>query len=48
MEAYYYQHMTKPQQAAYHAMKAGFAALSPSFSVSRLENQGDIFFQLGK
>ena len=48
MEAYYYQHMTKPQQAAYHAMKAGFAALSPSFSVSRLENRelSDIFFQL--
>ena len=48
MEAYYYQHMTKPRQAAYHAMKAGFTALSPSFSVPRLESQelSVIFFQL--
>ena len=48
MEAYYYQHMTKPRQAAYHAMKAGFTALSPSFSVPRLEagELSDIFFQL--
>ena len=48
MEAYYYQHLPKPQQAAYHAMKTGFAALSPGFSVPRLENQelSDIFFRL--
>ena len=48
MEPYYYQHMTKPRQAAYHAMKAGFAALSPTFPVPRLENRelSDIFFQL--
>ena len=48
MEAYYYQHMTKPRQAAYHAMKAGFTALSPAFSVPRLEARelSDIFFQL--
>ncbi len=48
MEAYYYQHMTKPRQAVYHAMKAGFTALSPSFPVPRLENRelSDIFFQL--
>ena len=48
MEAYYYQHMSKPQQAAYHAMKTGFTALSPSFSVPRLENRelSDIFFRL--
>ena len=48
MEAYYYQHMTKPQQAAYHAMKAGFTAISPSFSVPRLDNRelSDIFFKL--
>ena len=39
MEAYYYQHLPKPQQAAYHAMKTGFAALSPGFSVPRLENR---------
>ena len=48
MEAYYYQHMSKPQQVAYHAMKAGFTALPPGFSVPRLENRelSDIFFQL--
>lgn len=48
MEAYYYQHMSKSQQAAYHAMKTGFTALSPSFSVPRLENRdlSDIFFKL--
>ena len=48
MEPYYYQHMTKPRQAVYHAMKAGFTALSPAFSVPRLENRElrDIFFQL--
>ena len=48
MEAYYYQHLPKPQQAAYHAMKTGFAALSPGFSVRRLENRelSDIFFRL--
>ena len=48
MEAYYYQHLPKPQQAAYHAMKTGFAALSPGFSVPRLKNRelSDIFFRL--
>ena len=48
MEAYYYQHLPKPQQAAYHAMNTGFAALSPGFSVPRLENRelSDIFFRL--
>ena len=48
MEAYYYQRMNKPQQAAYHAMKTGFSALSPSFPVPKLENRelSDIFFKL--
>ena len=48
MEAYYYQHMTRPWQAAYHAMKTGFTTLSSSFSVPRLENKelSTIFFQL--
>ncbi len=48
MEAYYHQRLPRPQQAAYHAMKTGFAALSPRFSVPRLENQvlSDLFFQL--
>ena len=48
MEAYYYQRMTKPQQAAYHAMKVGFSAIAPSFSVPRMENHelSEIFFKL--
>ena len=48
MEAYYYQHMSKPRQAAYHTMKTGFTALSPAFPVPRLDNRelSDIFFQL--
>ena len=48
MEAYYYQQMNKPQQAAYHAMKTGFTTLSPAFSVPMLDNQklSDIFFML--
>ena len=48
MEAYYYQHLNKVQQAAYHAMKTGFTDISPRFSVPRLESQelADIFFQL--
>ena len=48
MEAYYYQHMGKAQQAAYHAMKTGFTALSPSFPVPKLDNPtlSDIFFKL--
>jgi len=48
MEAYYYQRMNKAQQAAYHAMKTGFTALSPAFPVPKLENRelSDIFFKL--
>ena len=48
MEAYYYQQMDKPRQSAYHAMKAGFTALSPAFPVPRLEGRdlSDIFFRL--
>lgn len=40
--------MTKTEQAAYHAMKAGLTALAPSFAVPRLENRelADIFFKL--
>ena len=37
MEAYYYNHLTKQQQSAYHAMKTGLQSLSPSFSVPMLE-----------
>lgn len=45
---YYYSQMDKACQNAYHAMKAGITALSPSFSVPRLEGRelADIFFRL--
>ena len=48
MEAYYYQQLPKPRQAAYRAMKAGITALSPAFPVPMLDKQAlsDIFFQL--
>lgn len=48
MEAYYYQRMNKAHQAAYHTMKTGFTALSPSFAVPKLENRelSEIFFKL--
>ena len=48
MEAYYYRQMNKAWQSAYHAMKTGFTALSPSFSVPRLDSEAlnDIFFRL--
>jgi hypothetical protein len=47
-EAYYYNHLNKAQQSAYHAMKTGLTALAPSFPVPLLENREltDIFFML--
>lgn len=48
MEAYYYQHMDKAEQSAYHAMKVGFAALSPAFPVPCTDRRvlSDLFFKL--
>ncbi|MBQ1931500.1 MAG: peptidase, partial [Lachnospiraceae bacterium] len=48
MEPYYYLHMNKVHQTAYHAIKTGLLALAPSFPVPRLEGRelADIFFQL--
>ena len=48
MEPYYYPRLSKPAQAVYHAMKAGFSALQPAFSVPRLDGSvlTDLFFQL--
>ncbi len=48
MEPYYYLHMSKVHQSAYHAMKAGLQSLAPSFPVPRLEGRelADIFFRL--
>ena len=33
MEAYYYEQMTKAEQAVYRAMKSGLTALETEFSV---------------
>ncbi len=48
MNSYYYDQMNKTQQSAYHAMLTGLTALSPAFSVPRLEGRelGDIFLKL--
>lgn len=48
MEPYYYRQMDRARQSAYHAMKTGLTALSPTFSVPRLESHvlSDVFFQL--
>lgn len=48
MEPYYYNHMSKPQQAVYRVMKAGLTALEPSFTVPLLEGREltDVFFKL--
>ena len=45
---YYYEHLNKEQQRAYHAMKVGLQSLAPSFPVPRLSGQEltDIYFQL--
>ncbi len=46
--SYYYNYFSREEQAAYHAIKTGLLALSPSFSVPRLLDRrlGDIFFLL--
>ena len=48
MEPYYYTKMSKPNQAAYHAMKTGLTSLAPSFQIPLLpaEDLANIFFQL--
>lgn len=48
MEAYYYQHMSKVEQAVYHAMKTGFSDMSTSFLVPGVEAKelADIFFRM--
>ena len=46
--SYYYSLLDKPRQQAYHAMKEGFSAISPGFSVPRfsMRELSDIFFML--
>lgn len=48
MENYYYNHLNKSQQNAYHVMKTGLKALAPSFQAPRLEEKelADIYFLL--
>ena len=46
--AYYYNQLTKQQQKAYYAMKAGLESLAPSFSVPCLEGRelADVYFKV--
>ncbi|MBQ3090534.1 MAG: peptidase [Oscillospiraceae bacterium] len=48
MEAYYYAHLSKAHQEAYHAMLTGLRAVAPAFPVPRLEGQelAEILLQL--
>ena len=48
MEPYYYSKMTKPQQAAYHAILQGLLAISDEIQIPRLEAEElyNVFFQL--
>ena len=39
MENYYYNRMTKPQQAAYHAIQKGLEAMAPSIQVPRIDGK---------
>lgn len=45
---YYYNQLTKQQQKAYYAMKAGLESLAPSFPVPRLEGRelADVYFKV--
>lgn len=48
MEAYYYNHMSKVEQAVYYAMKSGFSEMETSFLVPRTETKelAEIFFRM--
>lgn len=48
MEPYYYNKMTKQQQAAYHAILQGVLAISDEFQIPRLEAEDlyNVFFRL--
>ena len=44
MEAYYYQKMNKPQQAAYHAMQQGVLALADEIQLPRIPAEELTYF----
>ena len=48
MEQYYYNHMNKPQQAAYHSIFVGVKNLSDEIQVPALSGEElyNIFFQM--
>ena len=48
MEAFYYNQMSKVEQAVYHAMKIGFSEMATSFLVPRVEAKvlGEVFFRM--
>ena len=49
MENYYYNRMTKPERAAYHAIKKGLEALAPSVQVPRIDSKdlAQVYFCYG-
>lgn len=48
METYYYNHMTKQQQSAYHNLYQGFQSMTDEITIQRLEPEKlyDVFFRL--
>ena len=48
MEQYYYNHMNKAQQAAYHSILSGVKNLSDEFQIPALEGEElyNVFFQM--
>lgn len=48
METYYYNRMTKQQQAAYHSILTGIKNLSDEFQIPALEKEElyNVFFQM--
>ena len=48
MEPYYYNQMSKVEQAVYHAMKTGFSEMASSFLVPRVEAKelAEVFFRM--
>ena len=48
MEQYYYNHMNKAQQAAYHSILSGVKNLADEFQIPALEGEElyNVFFQM--
>lgn len=46
--SWYFQHLSKAKQQAYHCIRQGLEAMEPAFAVPRLDSRelSDIFFQV--